>query len=92
MLVLCTAGIAQRNARPLPADDRVISDLVQVFTLAVQVNGVEVAADDDVIRHEIVVRGELQQNSVPQMLAIEGISNNDVVPGIDGSILVVLVP
>ena len=84
-------GVAQRDARPLPTDDRVIPDLVQVFTLAVQVDGVEVAADDGVLRHKIVVRGELQRNGVPQMPAIEGIADDDIVPGIVGGIRVVLV-
>ena len=91
MLVLVPAGIAQRDARPLPADDRVVPDLIQVFTLAVQVDGVEMAADDGVLRHEIVVRAELQQNGVPQMPAIEGIADDDIVPGIVGGIRVVLV-
>jgi hypothetical protein len=91
MLVLGTAGITQRDARPLPADDRVVPDFIQVFTLAVQVDGVEVAADDGVVRHEIVVRGELQQNGVPQMPTIEGIADDDVVSGIVGGIRVVLV-
>src|SRR3954453_5621694 len=48
VLVLGPAGIAQRYARPMTADDRVVPDLVQVFTLAVQIDGIEEAADDGV--------------------------------------------
>ena len=91
MLVLCPAGITERDARPLPANDRVVPDLVQVFTLAVQVDGVEDAAGDGVLRHEIVVRRELQQNGMPQMPAIEGITDDDIVSGIVGGIRVVLI-
>ena len=89
VLVLGPAGVAQRDARPLPTDDRVIPNLVQVFTLAVQVDGVEVAADDVVLRHEIIVRGELQQMAW-LMPAIEGITDDDIVTGIIRSVRVVL--
>ncbi|WP_156319739.1 hypothetical protein [Bacillus sp. FJAT-18017] len=60
--------------------------------LAVQVYGVEEAADDSVIRHEIVVSGKLEQDGVPQMPAIKGIAYDNIVPGIVVSICITLVP
>src|SRR5690606_22158520 len=61
------------------ADDRVPTDLVDVFALAVQIDRIEHGPGDPVAHDEVVVGVVLQQDRVAQVRALEGVVAHDVV-------------
>ena len=90
MFVFGSPGIAEGDAGPLSADDRVVPDFIQVFSLAMQIDCIKPTAGDHVIRDEIIVCGELKQDGMPQMSAVKKVADDDIMPGIVGSVRIVL--
>src|SRR5690606_574016 len=74
------AGVAQGDTRRAAADDRVSTDLVEVFVLAVQIDRIEHGPGDPVAHDEVVVGVVLRRDRVAQVRALEGVVAHDVVP------------